>query len=78
MLVNVNSNAALVNLVSPADDYATGTVLKTASSTNGKISANNKITGMANVSFQAKSIELINGFKADNGTIFSAAVGGCN
>ena len=72
------SNAAFVTLVSPADDYATGTILKTSSSVNGKITATNKVTGSSNVGYRAKSIELNNGFKADGGTVFSAAVGGCN
>jgi hypothetical protein len=78
MVVTVNSNAADILLASPADDYTAGTILKTASSTNGKISATNKITGTSNVSYQAKSIELKEGFRADSGTIFSAVVGGCN
>jgi hypothetical protein len=73
-----NSNAALVTLASPADDYATGIILKTASSTNGKITATNKVTGSSNVNYRAKSIELTNGFRADTGTVFNAAVGGCN
>jgi Concanavalin A-like lectin/glucanases superfamily len=77
-IINVNSNAALVTLASPADDYATGMILKTASSVNGKITATNKITGTANVSYFAKSIELNAGFKADNGTMFIAQNGGCN
>jgi hypothetical protein len=76
--VNVGSNAALVNLTSPTDDFSTGTILKTASSTNGKITATNKVTGSAKVDYRAKSVELNAGFRADNGTVFSAAVGGCN
>ncbi|NBB18407.1 hypothetical protein GVN20_03480 [Runella sp. CRIBMP] len=78
VVVSVGSNAAAVTLASPADDYATGAILKTASSVNGKITATNKVTGTANVSYRAKSIELTNGFRADNGAVFSAAVGGCN
>lgn len=76
-LVN-QSNAALVNLVSPDDDYLANTVLKTASSVNGKIMATNKVTGTANVTYSAKNIELNAGFKADSGTIFKAEIGGCN
>jgi hypothetical protein len=72
------SNAALVTLASTADDYATGTILKTASSVNGRINATNKITGTAKVDYKAKSIQLNAGFKADAITVFSAAVGGCN
>lgn len=77
-IVNVGSNAALVNLTSPADDYSTGNILKTASSVNGKITATNKITNTAKVDYKAKSVQLNAGFKADAGTVFSAAVGGCN
>lgn len=73
-----DTNASLVTLVSPNDDYSASTVLKTASSTNGKIVATNKVTGTANVTFSAKTVELNAGFKADNGTIFKAEIGGCN
>lgn len=78
MIVNVGSNAALVTLASPADDYSTGIILKTASSVNGKIAATNKVTGTAKVDYKAKSILLNAGFMADNGTVFNAVVGGCN
>ncbi|MER0438106.1 FG-GAP-like repeat-containing protein [Emticicia sp. W12TSBA100-4] len=76
--INAGSNAALVNLTSPTDDYSTGTTLKTASSVNGKITATNKVTGTAKVDYRAKSVELNAGFRADGGTVFSAATGGCN
>lgn len=63
---------------SPSDDINSGTVIKKASSgTGGKITAGNKITGTANVIYQATSIELIPGFKAENGTVFKAETGGC-
>ena len=77
-IVNVGSNAALVTLISPTDDYSSSTIVKTASIVNGKITATNKITGTAKVTYNAKSIQLDAGFKADNGTVFNAAVGGCN
>jgi hypothetical protein len=77
-IVNVNSNAALVTLTSPTDDYSTGIILKTASSVNGNITATNKVTGTAKVDYKATSIQLNAGFKADNGTVFNAVVGGCN
>lgn len=63
---------------SPSDDFSTGIHKRQASSTNGTISATNKITGTANVNYLAKSIQLNAGFKADNGTVFKAEVGGCN
>jgi hypothetical protein len=68
----------ILNLVSTADDYAAGTQLRQASATNGKITATNKITGTANTTYQAKSIELGPGFSAEAGTVFKAQVGGCN
>jgi hypothetical protein len=67
-----------VNLVSTTDDYNSGTQVKQASATNGKITATNKITGNAKTTYQAKSIELLPGFKADSGTVFKAEIGGCN
>jgi uncharacterized protein YdeI (BOF family) len=68
-----------LNLVSPADDYASGMQTKQASSgTGGKITATNMITGSANATYQAKAVELNAGFKAESGTVFKAEVGGCN
>jgi hypothetical protein len=68
----------LLTLVSPADDYSSGTITKQASSTAGKIVATNTITGTANATYQAKAVELNAGFKAESGTIFKAEIGGCN
>ncbi|MBA4852992.1 PKD domain-containing protein [Emticicia sp. BO119] len=65
-------------LVNPDQNYNTGTVLKRAKTDNGNITATNFVTGNANVTYQAKSILLNAGFKADNGTVFRAEVGGCN
>lgn len=67
-----------LTLASTADDYASGTLLKTASSTTGNITATNKITGTAQVTYQAKVIELKPGFQANGGTVFLAQMGGCN
>ncbi|WP_304237102.1 LamG domain-containing protein [Jiulongibacter sediminis] len=75
--VSVNSNAALVSLSSPNDDISSTIITKTASSSNGKIVAANKITGTARVNYQAKSLELNAGFIAESGTVFSADIGGC-
>ncbi|MFY7908923.1 MAG: 3-coathanger stack domain-containing protein, partial [Emticicia sp.] len=74
----VNPCVTVLNLVSPVDDYTSGTQIKQASSTNGKITATNAVTGTANATYQAKSVELNAGFKADSGTIFRAEIGGCN
>ncbi|MCR9063455.1 MAG: LamG domain-containing protein [Cytophagales bacterium] len=75
--VSVGSNAALVSLSSPNDDIASTIITKTASSSNGKIVATNKVTGTARVNYQAKSLELNAGFIAESGTVFSAEIGGC-
>ncbi len=71
-------NLTLSSTNVPSDDVNTGTLLKEASAANGTITATNKITGTANVTYQAKSIQLNEGFKADNGTVFLAQTGGCN
>lgn len=68
----------LLLLMSPANDYTAGVTVNNASSTNGKIIATNKISGTANVSYLAKSIELNPGFKVDNSAVFSVQTGGCN
>jgi hypothetical protein len=67
----------LVELTSTANDYSSGIQLKQASNTAGKITATNKITNSAKVTYQAKSIELKAGFRAEAGTVFNAEVGGC-
>lgn len=66
-------------LVSTADDYVTGTTTKQANATTGNIMATNKITGSANVTYQAgKSITLNPGFSVNSGTVFKTQFGGCN
>lgn len=67
----------LLTLVSTADDYSSGTMTKQAAASNGKIEATNLITGSANITYEANSIELKPGFRADNGTVFKAQIGGC-
>lgn len=74
-----NPCASLLNLVNPADNITTGTVIKQASATNGTITATNTISGTGtNVTYQAKNIQLNAGFAAASGSIFKAEVGGCN
>ncbi|MCU0324869.1 MAG: hypothetical protein MUF45_06395 [Spirosomaceae bacterium] len=68
----------LLTLSSTTNDYNSGTQLKQASATNGKIMATNKVTGTAKVTYQAKSIELNAGFRAEGGTVFKAEIGGCS
>ncbi|MBL0324491.1 MAG: M36 family metallopeptidase [Cytophagaceae bacterium] len=72
------SNASSVTLLNPTDNFASVNVTKTASSTNGKITATNIISGNSRVNYSAKAIELNAGFKAENGTIFLAQTGGCS
>ena len=67
-----------VTLISPSDDYVSETYFKVASSSAGKITATNKLTGTTNVIYRAKAIELNPGFKAESGTVFLAEIGGCN
>jgi trimeric autotransporter adhesin len=74
----LNNCTQTLTLLNPTNNYATGTVLKQASSTNGNITATNLITGNAKVTYQAKSIILNAGFKADKGTVFLSEIGGCN
>ena len=79
--VNIVPNLCptLLTLSSPTDDYASGSVAKQASATTGVIVATNKITGTANVTYQAgQSITLNPGFKADGGAVFKTQFGGCN
>jgi hypothetical protein len=73
-----NPCPALLTLVSTADDYSSGNTTKQAAAAGGKIEATNLITGSANVTYEAQSIELKPGFRSDNGTVFKAQVGGCN
>ena len=76
--VGNNCCSSLVTLVNPTDNIFSGTRTTQASAINGKIQASNHITGTAIVTYQAKSIELNPNFKAENGTVFKAEIGGCN
>lgn len=67
-----------VTLSSPGDDFSSGTHIKQASITNGKIKATNKVISTAKVTYEAPSIELLPGFEVKSGTVFRAVVGGCN
>jgi hypothetical protein len=68
-----------LTLASTTDDISSGTITKEANATTGTITATNKISGTANVTYRAgRSITLDTGFKADNGTVFKTEFGGCN
>lgn len=72
----VNICGSTFNLVSPIDDYNTGLQVKASTV---KITASNKITGTANITYRsAQTIELNPGFLASNGTVFLAERGLCN
>ena len=73
-----NPCESLLKLNSSSDDYNTGTLIKQAAASDGKIEAKNHITGNARVNYEAKSIELKEGFKTEPGVVFTAQVGGCN
>jgi hypothetical protein len=68
-----------LTLQSTADDYSSGIVLKEVSNTTGTMEATNKITGTANVTYNAgRSVILKPGFTAANGTVFLVEMGGCS
>lgn len=72
----VNICGSTFNLVSPTDDYNSELQVKTSTV---KITASNKITGTANITYRsAQAIELNPGFLAANGTVFLAEKGICN
>lgn len=75
VITNCTSNLVLSN---PLDNINQGVVIRQASAINGKIQASNHITGTTKVTYQAKSIELNPSFRAENGTVFKAEIGGCN
>lgn len=81
--LNISSNpnpcSQTVTLVNPTHNISSGNITKQASAINGTITASNYITGAGTrATYQAKSIQLNVGFKADKGTIFKAEIGGCN
>jgi hypothetical protein len=72
------ASLTLASNSSPSGDISSGTAIRQANATSGSITATNKITGTAKVTYQAgKSITLSQGFRADNGTVFKAEMGGC-
>lgn len=75
----INPCQSLVTLVSPNDDITTTGGIIQANQNNGKIIATNKILNIPSiVLYQAKSIELKEGFKTESGVVFKAETGGCN
>lgn len=74
--VTTAAGTVALNLVNPNDNYTNGQIIKGANQT---ITATNQITGTAKVLYKAgNSVTLNPGFRADNGTIFSANANGCN
>lgn len=79
--LNISANPCpqTLALSNPVDNISFGSVIKQASVINGTIIATNLVTGTGtSATYQAKKIELNAGFRADNGTIFKAEIGGCN
>ncbi|TAE35623.1 MAG: hypothetical protein EAZ70_12815 [Runella slithyformis] len=68
----------LASTNNPTDDISSGTVLKQGNAATGSITATNIVSGTANATYEAKTVQLNPGFRADNGTVFKAQVGGCN
>jgi hypothetical protein len=78
-LITISPCVSALTLNNPTDDISTGNITKDANATTGTITATNKITGNANVTYRAgKSITLDVGFKADQGVVFKTEFGGCN
>lgn len=70
--------ATSLTLVSTADDYSSGVLIKETNAQTGIVVATNKITGTARVTYLAgKSVTLNPGFLANDGTVFTAQKGGC-
>lgn len=67
-----------VTLTNPTHNYSSGVQLQQANSVSGRITATNRITGTAKVTYQANSVVLNPGFQASNGTVFTVERGGCN
>lgn len=74
-LYNSTICTSLLSLSSPEDDYNAGAYQKSALGNNGKIIATNKITGSANLIYNAKSsIEFNAGFQVNSGAIFKTEI----
>ena len=71
----------LITLLHPANNILSGNITKYASATNRSIYFKHQITYKAMVqeaTYQARSVLLSAGFRADSGTVFKAEIGGCN
>ncbi len=79
LAIVVNNCQTDVQLVNVTDDISKGNNIVKASQVNGKITATNKVlNGSTKTVYNARSINLNSGFRAETGTIFIAEVGGCN
>ena len=68
-----------VVLIAPNHNISYGNIAIQAGASNGKITAANVVSGTdTRVTYQARSIELVTGFRADKNTIFKAETGGCS
>jgi len=79
--INIISNGPCqqdVALLAPNNNMLSGINTIQAAAANGHISASNVVSGNSTkITFQARTIELNNGFLADVGTVFKAESGGC-
>ena len=77
-LIALTLNPLVVNLVSPTNDYPSGTITKQATQF---INARNNISGVSNVQYKAgNAINLTPGFQvvSSPGSSFKVNIGGCN
>ena len=77
-LLALTLNPLVVNLVSPTNDYPSGTITKQAAQF---INARNNISGVSNVQYKAgNAINLTPGFQvvSSPGSSFKVSIGGCN
>lgn len=77
--VVVNPCQGNVQLINITDDIVSGTNLISATTTNGKIIASNRILNAnTRATYRARSITLNSGFRTDTGVVFKTEIGGCN
>ncbi len=77
-LIALTLNPLLVNLVSPTNDFSSGTITKQAAQF---INAKNSIYGVSNIQYKAgNAINLTPGFQvvSSPGSSFKVSIGGCN
>ncbi|MFD2522350.1 3-coathanger stack domain-containing protein [Emticicia soli] len=75
---NVTLCQSAISLINPKDNYTTGTILHETNSSHGEITANNRISNNARVTYSSGRSVLLNpGFYASNTGVFTAEIKGC-